>query len=74
MDYFIFYQLYSSIVVLFGINSVSDEFSKFYLYNGGAIGSDKKREAILLGKMNLALRRKQDPKMAFFTLGLWLIS
>lgn len=36
MDYFIFYQLYSSIVILFGINLVSDEFSKFYLPNGGA--------------------------------------
>lgn len=55
---------------MFGINLVSDDFSKFYLHNGGAKGSDKKREAILLGKMNLALRRKQDPQMAFFTLGL----
>lgn len=65
MGYFIFYQLCSSTVILFGINLVSDDFSKFDLPNGGAIGSDMEREVVLLGKMNLALQREQDPQMAW---------
>lgn len=59
---------------MFGIKIVSDDFSKLYFSNGGVRDSDKEREVVLLGKMNLALQREQGPQMEFFTLGLWLMT
>lgn len=42
------------------MNLVSDNFTKFYLPNGGSIGSGKEIEVVALAKMNLALH-SEDP-------------
>lgn len=78
VDYFVFIMcillqlwiFYS--YALFGMNLVSDNFTKFYLPNGGSIGSGQEREVVLPDKVNLALQSEQDPNWHSSPLKPWV--